>query len=254
MSEPNDEIDEFFDDADAEPVKRAKPRRQPREAETSEPDDGFEPTGALTVGLALVYSGVCVGVLGIIAAVCTPYLLLKRPDLFPWLIGSQLIIISSFYLGSLLLSISGRIASLVGVTMESVGVGFYLCILLTVLFDIVGVAFSGTLVASLALKFNLPNAFVKLGDYGAVVTFAGHVFFVIFLWKLTVLVERPKLGILAILALVSWVAFPTTVVLWKNGTLSFFQSAIAVGVSALVALITYGNTLSYLRRELVARR
>lgn len=258
VQDQDDDIQEFFDD-DAEPVKRAKPRREDgrdeeaQDHESLDDDNGFEPTGPLTVGLALVYGGLCVGVLGIIVAACAPYLTRNRPDLFPWLIGSQLLIILSFFLCSLLLCIGGRVASLAGVTMQSVGVVFYVCILLSVLADIVGLCLAGAIVTSLVFKFGLPQVFVQVGEYSPIITFAGHTFFVVFLWRLTVLVHRPRLGILALLALASWVAFPVTVVLWKKATIGFFYAIIAVCVSTFTALITYGNTLSYLRSELSSR-
>lgn len=246
-AEELDEVTEFIEDDNSDAPK-SRPVRRHADSEFDEVE--FVPSGELIAGLILVYGALCLGVIGVIVAACTPYFITKRPDLVPWLILHHVMLIGSMFAGSILLALVGRITTLVGVRPSEVGLAFYGCILLAVLGDLFGLGVTGTTIASLIYTFDVPDFLVKLNELSPAVSFSGTIFFVVFLWKLTAMVDRPKQGILAAVALVSWIAFPVLYVLLIKGTLSFFYTAIAVGVCVLVGLISYGNLLTYLRQAL----
>lgn len=246
-AEEVDDISEFIEDESTDAPKARAVRRRARNGLAG---DEFIPTGELIAGLVLVYGALCLGVIGVIVSACTPYFITKRPDLVPWLVLHHVALIGGLFAGSILIALVGRITSLVGVRPGEVGIVFYGCILLAVLGDLFGLGVTGTTVASLIFEFNIPDSLVKLNDISPAISFSGTIFFVVFLWKLTAMVDRPKQGILAAFALLAWVAFPALFIMLIKGMLSFFYTAIAVGVCVLVGLISYGNLLTYLRQAL----
>ena len=207
----------------------------------------------VAIGLGLIYAGLCITVLAFLWFFLGPLLMLRIQNAaLLKLFRAHVAIVAGMFLLAIALGIVGRLLCL-ATPRQAIGTLFWGVMLVAVCVDLLGVAVFGTTF----LHFYWPQipTLKFLEDWAMVLSISGHCCFLVFLWRLAVVIERKGLSILAIVAAAIFVAFACLMQMWlqwnalagANPQMVVEKMAILVGVG-LVAIFTYGNLLVYLRR------
>lgn len=142
----------------------------------------------VSLGLGMVYAGLCITVLAFVWMIMGPLLLLRvQGGALRTLLSSHLAIVAGMFVLAIALGIAGRLLCL-AVPRRDMGIVFFAALALAVGLDLLGVA----VFAAAILHFYWPQvpALKVLEGWSMTLSVVGHCCFLVFLWRLAVVIDR----------------------------------------------------------------